>query len=193
VSDAALAEVSKAGKFDWTTDFAGLSECDVIVICVPTPLTAQREPDLSFVEDTARAIAKHITPQTLVVLESTTFPGTTSDVLAPILAESGLELEREIFVGFSPEREDPGNQSYNTATIPKIVAGDGAQAGDLIEAFYGHVVDKVVRVSGTATAEAVKITENVFRAVNIALVGHIYSCYSLLVASIFAKWSYSWC
>ncbi|HHL21527.1 MAG TPA: nucleotide sugar dehydrogenase [Aliiroseovarius sp.] len=173
VSDAALAEVSKAGKFDWTTDFTRLSECDVIVICVPTPLTAQREPDLSFVEDTARTIAKHITPQTLVVLESTTFPGTTSDVLAPILAESGLQLEQDIFVGFSPEREDPGNQSYNTATIPKIVAGDGAQAGELIEAFYGHVVDKVVRVSGTATAEAVKITENVFRAVNIALVNEL--------------------
>ncbi len=173
VTDDALGNVIKAKRFDWTTDFARLADCDVIVICVPTPLSAQREPDLSFVEDTARKIAAHITPQTLVVLESTTFPGTTDDVLAPLLAKSGLELGKDIFVGFSPEREDPGNTSFNTATIPKIVAGSGALAGDLIAAFYEQVVDQIVRVSTTATAEAVKITENVFRAVNIALVNEL--------------------
>jgi len=173
VRDQDLAAVTKAARFDWTTDFSRLADCDVIIICVPTPLTPQREPDLSFVEATAREIAAHITPQTLVVLESTTFPGTTDDVLAPLLAASGLKPGRDIFVGFSPEREDPGNKSYNTATIPKIVAGSGDQAGDLIAAFYEQVVDTVVRVSTTATAEAIKITENVFRAVNIALVNEL--------------------
>lgn len=173
VNNAALTEVTDAQRFDWTPDFSRLADCDIIVICVPTPLTPQREPDLSYVEDTGRKIAAHITKQTLVVLESTTFPGTTDDVLAPILATSGHTLGQDIFVGFSPEREDPGNTSYNTATIPKIVAGSGALAGDLIVAFYEQVVDSVVRVSTTATAEAVKITENVFRAVNIALVNEL--------------------
>ena len=173
VSDEALGAVVSAARFDWTTDFARLAECDVIIICVPTPLTAQKEPDLSYVETTTRAIAAHMTPQTLVVLESTTFPGTTDDVLTPLLAASGLKMGEEVFVGFSPEREDPGNTSFNTATIPKIVAGDGDLAGDLVAAFYERVVDKVVRVSSTRTAEAVKITENVFRAVNIAMVNEL--------------------
>ena len=173
VSDEALGAVVSAGRFDWTTDFAELAGCDVIIICVPTPLTAQKEPDLSYVETTTRAIAAHMTPQTLVVLESTTFPGTTDDVLTPLLAESGLKMGEEVFVGFSPEREDPGNTSFNTATIPKIVAGDGDHAGDLVAAFYERVVDQVVRVSSTRTAEAVKITENVFRAVNIAMVNEL--------------------
>lgn len=173
VSDDSLAEVRQAGRFDWTTDFAQLAKCDVIVICVPTPLTPQREPDLSYVESTTRKIARYISAQTLVVLESTTFPGTTDDVLAPLLAESGFEIGTDIFIGFSPEREDPGNTSFNTATIPKIVAGNGGIAGDLVVAFYENVVDEVVRVSTTATAEAVKITENVFRAVNIALVNEL--------------------
>ena len=171
VSDADLARVRD--RFGWTTDFAGLEGMDVIVICVPTPLTRQREPDLSFVESTARQIAVHLTPQTLVVLESTTWPGTTKEVLVPILEDSGLKNGQGFFVGFSPEREDPGNASFRTQTIPKIVAGDGAEAGDLVEAFYDAVVDKVVRVPDTDTAEAIKITENIFRAVNIALVNEL--------------------
>jgi len=122
VSDADLSDVE--GKFDWTTDFSRLSEGDVIIICVPTPLTKQREPDLSFVEDTTRVIAKHISKDTLVALESTTWPGTTEEVLTPILAESGLIPGTDIFIGYSPEREDPGNATYRTKTIPKIVAGD---------------------------------------------------------------------
>ena len=173
VSDTVLAEIVSAGRFRWSTDFSGLASSDVIIICVPTPLTAQQEPDLSYVETTTRRIAQHISAQTLVVLESTTFPGTTQDVLTPLLADSGLAVGTEIFVGFSPEREDPGNTSFNTATIPKIVAGDGTEAGDLIEAFYARVVDQVVRVSSTRTAEAIKITENVFRAVNIAMVNEL--------------------
>ena len=175
VSDDDLAEV--AGRFDWTTDFSGLSDCDVIVICVPTPLTRQREPDLSFVEKTVEVIARHITKDTLVALESTTWPGTTEEVMTPILSKSGLKPGKDIFVGFSPEREDPGNSKYRTKTIPKIVAGDGDEAGDLMEAFYGAVVETVVRVPTTATAEAVKITENIFRAVNIALVNELKLIY----------------
>ncbi len=171
VSDEALAAVAE--RFDWTTDFSGLAGCDIIIICVPTPLTASREPDLSFVEDTTRVIAGHITADTMVALESTTWPGTTEEVLTPILAESGLKPGTDIFVGYSPEREDPGNTSYNTKTIPKIVAGDGAVAGDLMEAFYSAVIETVVRVPTTATAEAVKITENIFRSVNIALVNEL--------------------
>lgn len=168
-----LAGLLEAGQVSWTTDFADLAGCDVIVICVPTPLTKYREPDLSYIENTAGVIARHITPGTLVVLESTTYPGTTVDVLEPILASSGLEPGREIFLGFSPEREDPGNETYRTATIPKVVAGDGEKAGKLVVAFYENVVDKVVPVPTTQIAEAVKITENVFRAVNIALVNEL--------------------
>lgn len=177
VSDDELVQVIGDNRFDWTTDFAGLSGCSVIIICVPTPLTRQREPDLTFVKNTAREIAAHISPGTLVVLESTTYPGTTDEVLAPILESSGLVLGKDIFVGFSPEREDPGNKSYNTKSIPKIVAGSGEVAGELVETFYSNVVDQVVRVSTTQTAEAVKITENIFRAVNIALVNELKLVY----------------
>lgn len=177
VSDGELAQVSDNDRFHWTTDFAKLSDCSVIIICVPTPLTRQREPDLTFVRDTTRKIAAHISPETLVVLESTTYPGTTDEVLAPILATSGLVLGKDIFLGFSPEREDPGNKSFNTQSIPKIVAGSGEIAGELVETFYSNVVDHVVRVSTTQTAEAVKITENIFRAVNIALVNELKLVY----------------
>ena len=175
VEDSDLAEVKDS--FDWSTDFSGLAGCDVIVICVPTPLTASREPDLSYIEQTAETIAKHITKDTLVALESTTWPGTTEEVLGPILAKSGLEPGQDIFLGFSPEREDPGNEKYRTKTIPKIVAGDGAEAGELMELFYSAVVETAVRVPTTATAEAVKITENIFRAVNIALVNELKLIY----------------
>ncbi len=112
----------------WTVDFTQIALCDVIVICVPTPLTQHREPDLSFVEDTARVIARHLSPDTLVVLESTTWPGTTEEVLKPLLAASGHALGQDIFVGYSPEREDPGNTTFRTQTIPKIIAGDGETA-----------------------------------------------------------------
>ncbi|MEM0947203.1 MAG: nucleotide sugar dehydrogenase [Pseudomonadota bacterium] len=178
VSDADL--MSVADKFGWSTDFSGLAECDVIVICVPTPLNAAREPDLSFVESTAQTIASYLTAGALVVLESTTWPGTTREVLTPILAASGLAPGKDFFVGFSPEREDPGNTAFRTKNIPKIVAGDGEHAGDLIEAFYSAVVDTVVRVPTTATAEAVKITENIFRSVNIALVNELKLIYDAM-------------
>lgn len=168
-----LASLLRDGTVAWTADFSRLADMDVIVICVPTPLTEYRDPDLSYVTATTEEIAKYISAGTLVVLESTTYPGTTAEVLTPILEKSGHVPGQDIFIGFSPEREDPGNQNYRTATIPKIVAGDGEEAGKLAQLFYENVVDAVVPVSTTQTAEAVKITENIFRAVNIALVNEL--------------------
>jgi UDP-N-acetyl-D-glucosamine dehydrogenase len=180
VADHDLIELQAAGRFDWTTDFTALSRMDVIVICVPTPLSKTRDPDLSYVESTARSIASHLQPGTLVVLESTTYPGTTTEVLRPILETSGLQGGRDFFVGFSPEREDPGNASYRTATIPKIVAGDGEAASRAMVAFYEIAVDQVIPVSSTDTAEAIKITENIFRAVNIALVNELKTVFDAM-------------
>jgi UDP-N-acetyl-D-glucosamine dehydrogenase len=180
VSPEAMADAQAKGGLSATTDFAGLADMDVIIICVPTPLNSQREPDLSYVEDTTRTIAKHISKDTIVVLESTTYPGTTDEVLRPILETSGLVPGKDIFLGFSPEREDPGNTQFNTKSIPKVVAGDGEEAGELVAAFYDRVVDTVVRVPTTQTAEAVKITENIFRAVNIALVNELKLVYDAM-------------
>ena len=173
VSSEDLARLIKAGRFLATADFSRLGECDVIVICVPTPLTRQREPDLSYIEGTGRAIAPTLRRQQLIVLESTSYPGTTREVLKPILEQTGLKSGVDFYIGFSPEREDPGNQHFATATIPKVVAGEGPDAAKAVEAFYAAVVQKVVPVSTVDTAEAVKITENVFRAVNIALVNEL--------------------
>lgn len=173
VKDAELATLRDADRIAWTTDFTQLADMDVFVICVPTPLTEHREPDLSYIVSTTEEIARHITRGSLVILESTTYPGTTDEVVTPILAHSGLKPGEEVFIGFSPEREDPGNAYYRTRTIPKIVAGDGVAASKLTEAFYRKVVQNVVPVSRTRTAEAIKITENIFRAVNVALVNEL--------------------
>ncbi|ARP68357.1 UDP-N-acetyl-D-glucosamine dehydrogenase (plasmid) [Mesorhizobium sp. WSM1497] len=173
VTSTALAGHVASGRFRATADFAELSTCDIIIICVPTPLTKNREPDLSFVRNTTGIIAKHLRPGHLVVLESTTYPGTTDDVIKPILEETGLQSKIDFFLGFSPEREDPGNRNFEVATIPKVVAGDGIEAATLVQAFYQGVVKTVVPVSSTATAEAVKLTENIFRSVNIALVNEL--------------------
>ena len=173
VTSTALAGHVASGRFRATADFAELAVCDVIIICVPTPLTKHREPDLSFVRNTAGTIAKHLRLGQLIVLESTTYPGTTDDVIKPILEETGLLSKTDFFLGFSPEREDPGNRSFEVATIPKVVAGDGVEAATLVQAFYQSVVKTVVPVSSTATAEAVKLTENIFRSVNIALVNEL--------------------
>lgn len=180
VSDAALAREAGAGRFRSTTDFSDLGLCDVIIICVPTPLTRHRDPDLSFVENTSRAIADRLRPGQLVVLESTTYPGTTDGIVRSILEETGLKSGTDFFVGFSPEREDPGNRAYETTSIPKVVAGDGPMAAALMERFYAAVVTTVVPVSSNATAEAVKLTENIFRAVNIALVNELKVVYEAM-------------
>jgi UDP-N-acetyl-D-glucosamine dehydrogenase len=168
-----LKALATAKTLSATADFSRLGECDVVIICVPTPLSKQREPDLSYVVATTEQIANNLRSGQLVALESTTYPGTTLEVLKPILESTGLVAGGDFWIGFSPEREDPGNARFNTATIPKIVAGDGSDAAQLMEIFYGAVVDQVVVVSDTTTAEAVKITENVFRAVNIALVNEL--------------------
>lgn len=173
MTSTALASEVAIGRFRATADFAELAVCDVIIICVPTPLTKHREPDLSFVRNTADTIAKHLRLGQLIVLESTTYPGTTDDVIKPILEKTGLQSKIDFFLGFSPEREDPGNRSFEVATIPKVVAGDGIEAATLVQAFYQGVVKTVVPVSTTATAEAVKLTENIFRSVNIALVNEL--------------------
>lgn len=175
-----LETAAKTATVSWTTDFSLLSNCQVIVICVPTPLTKHREPDLTYVKGTAQTIAEHMCPGTLVVLESTTFPGTTDEVLAPILASKGGRPETDFWVAFSPEREDPGNKTYKTQSIPKIVGADTETARKLVTAFYREVVDAVVPVSTSRTAEAVKITENIFRAVNIALVNELKVIYDAM-------------
>ena len=162
-----------AGRFEATAAMGRLAEPDAILICVPTPLTRHREPDLSFVEATARSVAAALRPGQLVVLESTTWPGTTLEIVKPILEATGFRSGRDFFLAYSPEREDPGNASFDTARIPKVIGGDGAEALALADALYGAFVVRTVPVSSTGAAEAVKLTENIFRAVNIALVNEL--------------------
>ncbi|MGI9463502.1 MAG: nucleotide sugar dehydrogenase [Aestuariivirgaceae bacterium] len=180
VSDEELSGLTGNGTLRITTDFAQQADCDVIIICVPTPLDHDREPDLTYVVETTETIAKSLRKGQLVILESTTYPGTTSEVLQVILEQGGLKSGEDFFLGYSPEREDPGNISFDTATIPKIVSGEGEHALKLTEAFYGFVVSEVVPVSNTSTAEAVKLTENIFRAVNIALVNELKVIYDAM-------------
>lgn len=175
-----LARNVAKGRFTATSAMDGLGEMDVIVICVPTPLSRHREPDLSFVVSTVEEIARTLRPGQLVSLESTTFPGTTDEIVRPILERSGLVSGLDFFLAYSPEREDPGSLSHQTTDIPKVVAGDGDAAGRLAEAFYSAVVARIVPVSSTRAAEAVKITENVFRAVNIALVNELKTVYDAM-------------
>jgi len=169
-----------SGRLEATSDFARLSEPDAILICVPTPLTKQREPNLSFVVDTARAIAARLRPGQLVVLESTTYAGTTTEVLKPILEATGLKSGGDFLLAFSPEREDPGNPDFATAAIPKVVGGDGEEALKIADALYAQLVVKTVPVSSPATAEAVKLTENIFRSVNIALMNELKLVYGAM-------------
>ncbi len=180
VPDAILRGECEAGRFNATTDFLQLADYDVIAICVPTPLTRHRDPDLSYVENTCRQISRSLRPGQLIVLESTTYPGTTEEVVKPILETSELRAGEHFFLGFSPEREDPGNRDFETSTIPKVIAGDGLAASEMMAAFYGAVVKTIVPVSSTATAEAVKLTENIFRAVNIALVNELKVVYDAM-------------
>jgi UDP-N-acetyl-D-glucosamine dehydrogenase len=172
-----IAEASKEGMLSATSDMHRLSEPDVILICVPTPLTKHLEPDLSFVTRTAEAIAVRLRPGQLVILESTTYPGTTQEVLKPILESTSLVCGQDIFLAFSPEREDPGNRTHTTATIPKVVGADDETSRTLACAVYESYGGSTVPVSTAAAAEAVKITENIFRAVNIALVNELKIIY----------------
>jgi UDP-N-acetyl-D-glucosamine dehydrogenase len=166
-------DMVKTGLFTATTDFKQLRRPDCILICVPTPLSKMREPDLSYVEATARSIAKTLRKGQLVVLESTTYPGTTKEVMLPILEESGLKAGRDFHLAFSPEREDPGREDYTTKTIPKVVGGYDKNSLAAAVACYELALDTVVPVSSCEAAEACKILENTYRCVNIALVNEL--------------------
>ncbi|HXN84076.1 MAG TPA: nucleotide sugar dehydrogenase [Myxococcales bacterium] len=160
--------------FGGTMDFRRAREADVLIMCVPTPLTPAREPDMSFIENTTRSIGPHLRSGQLVVLESSTYPGTTEEVVKPILEQlSGLRAGIDFFLAFSPEREDPGNPTFNTATIPKVVGGYTPQCTQLATELYGSAISKVVPVRGTREAELTKLLENIFRCVNIALVNEL--------------------
>ena len=164
---------------DATTDFSRLKEADAILLCVPTPLNQYREPDMSYVISTTETVAHHLREGQLVILESTTYPGTTEEVMIPLLEKhSGLIAGKDFYVAYSPEREDPGNPNFNTAKIPKVVGGHGEDALKLALALYDTAIVQTVPVSDTKTAEAVKITENVFRSVNIALVNELKVVYA---------------
>jgi UDP-N-acetyl-D-glucosamine dehydrogenase len=176
VTPETLKEMRACG-FDATGDFARLAEADAVVICVPTPLTDSREPDLTYVVKSAEAVAKSLRPGQLVVLESTTYPGTTRKVVLPILEATGLQAGKDFFLAFSPEREDPGNPQFSTPTIPKVVGGLDERAAELACGLYGRVVVNVVPVSTPEVAEACKLLENTYRAVNIALVNELKVLY----------------
>jgi UDP-N-acetyl-D-glucosamine dehydrogenase len=164
-------------RFEATTAFERLGEPDVVIICVPTPLTEAREPDLTYIVKSAEAIAARLRPGQLIVLESTTYPGTTRDVVLPLLTAGGLEPGRHFFLAFSPEREDPGNPQFSAPTIPKVVGGLDPASMELAGKLYAKVVVKVVPVSSPEVAEACKILENTYRAINIALVNELKMLY----------------
>jgi UDP-N-acetyl-D-glucosamine dehydrogenase len=168
-----LAAQVGAGKFDATTDMTRLGEMDAVDICVPTPLRKTKDPDLSYIVLAVEAVAATLKPGQLVILESTTYPGTTDEVVQPMLEAKGLSADVDFFLAFSPERVDPGNQKFTTRNIPKIVGGVGEASTKLAAALYGASVDRVVPVSSTRVAEMVKLLENTFRAVNIGLVNEI--------------------
>jgi UDP-N-acetyl-D-glucosamine dehydrogenase len=168
-----VAKAVKSGRFNATTDFDGLAACDAIFICVPTPLGPHREPDNSYIHSTTREIAKRLRKGQLVVLESTTYPGTTDEEVQGILAKTGLTTPDDYFLAFSPEREDPGNPSFNTKSIPKVVGGVNAPSTEVAAALYRTALDKVVPVSSARVAESAKLLENIFRSINIALVNEL--------------------
>jgi UDP-N-acetyl-D-glucosamine dehydrogenase len=175
-----FAKAISQGRFDPTTEFNRITDADILLICVPTPLTRHREPDLTFVMRTAETIMPRLRRAQLIILESTTYPGTTRDVLKSILEKSNLMSGKDFFLAYSPEREDPGNIDFSTSTIPKVLGGDGSAALTLANAFYGTFVPRTVPVSSPETAEAVKLTENIFRSVNIALVNELKIVYSAM-------------
>ncbi|HEY4739071.1 MAG: nucleotide sugar dehydrogenase [Candidatus Acidiferrales bacterium] len=179
-----IAEHVKGGRLDATTDFTKIRDMDAVLICVPTPLDERRDPDLSYVEQTALSISPNLQRNQLIVLESTTYPGTTEELVLPILERSGLKcpitrgpesenVATDFFLAFSPEREDPGNKHFGLAQIPKVVGGTNPPSRRAAAALYAQVVSRVVPVSSTRAAEMVKLLENIFRCVNIALVNEL--------------------
>jgi UDP-N-acetyl-D-glucosamine dehydrogenase len=172
-----VAEAVKSRLLEATSEFHRLSEPDALLIAVPTPLTPQREPDMTYVVQTSQQVRDRLRPGQLVVLESTTYPGTTDELVRSILEQTGLKCGQDFFLAFSPEREDPGNKHFNTQTIPKVVGGVDKAATDIAAALYAAAIDRVVVVGSARAAEATKLTENIFRAVNIALVNELKVVY----------------
>jgi UDP-N-acetyl-D-glucosamine dehydrogenase len=176
IPDVATADVmalKQAGKLDATTDFSTVKELDTINICVPTPLRKTKDPDMSYIVSAVEAIAKHLHKGMLIVLESTTYPGTTDEVVQPILEAAGLKAGVDFFIAFSPERVDPGNPNFQTHNVPKVVGGLTPDCARLAGALYGCAIETIVPVSSTRVAEMVKLLENTFRAVNIGLVNEL--------------------
>lgn len=173
IMNATMAEMIRSGRFRATEDMRQLSKPDAILICVPTPLTKNREPDLQYVESTCATIAKYLRKGQLVVLESTTYPGTTREVMLPMLETSGLKAEKDFFLAYSPEREDPGNKSFQTSTIPKVVGGYGKESLRRALEVYRYAIKTLVPVETCEIAEAAKILENTYRCINIALVNEL--------------------
>ena len=169
--------MAASGRFVPTDDFSLIKDTDCVCICVPTPLSRFREPDLSYVIKTAETIARFLRPGHLIVLESTTYPGTTEEDVRPILERTGLKAGRDFFLAFSPEREDPNNPKFSTSTIPKVVGGTSPACLRAAQALYGKVIGKTVPVSSTRVAEASKLLENIYRSVNIALVNELKVCF----------------
>ncbi|RLA94852.1 MAG: hypothetical protein DRG25_01630 [Deltaproteobacteria bacterium] len=163
----------KEGKFSATTQFDRLAEVDCILICVPTPLNKMKEPDLTYIINTTQQIAKALRKGHLVVLESTTYPGTTEELILPRLEAKGLKVEKDFFLAYSPEREDPGNKEWKTANIPKVVGGIGPKSMEVAKELYQCAVTQVVPVSSARVAEMTKLLENIYRSVNIALVNEL--------------------
>ncbi len=168
-----IKQLVKQGKFRPTSNPRDLRKCSAILVCVPTPLTKTRDPDMSYVESTTRTIAENLQKGQLVVLESTTYPGTTRELLQPLLEASGLKAEKDFFLAYSPEREDPGREDHTTETIPKVVGGIGPKSLKAAEALYGVAISSAVPVSSCEVAECSKILENVYRSVNIALINEL--------------------
>lgn len=173
IESALVSSAVKDGLFSATADFSALKEMDIISICVPTPLSEMHEPDISYVRAATSEIAKYLRPGQMVILESTTYPGTTDEVILPVLEESGLTVGEGFYLGFSPERVDPGNKNYGIANTPKVVGGVTGACIELASSFYAQFVQMVVPVSSTKAAEMTKLLENIFRCVNIALVNEL--------------------
>jgi UDP-N-acetyl-D-glucosamine dehydrogenase len=168
-----IIKAKKSGIFEATTEFSRLKEVNVIIVCVPTPLGPHREPDISYIEQTSEVISKYVQKDQLIVLESSTFPGTTQEVMAPIIERSGLKVNKDFYLAFSPEREDPNNPDFTTRTIPKVVGANDPEALELVTKLYDQIIIKTVPVSSSQAAEATKLLENIFRSVNIALVNEM--------------------
>jgi UDP-N-acetyl-D-glucosamine dehydrogenase len=180
VPSSQIKELVEAGRLQATTDFDHLKDCDAIIICVPTPLRKTKEPDVSFIMAAAEEITKRLRPGQLVILESTTYPGTTDEILLPMFQETGLKLDEDFLLAFSPERVDPGNPEFQTHNIPKVVGGVSDDSTEAAALLYSQIVRDVHAVTSARVAEAAKLLENTFRAVNIGMANEMARlCYAL--------------